>query len=530
MGLVTGLLTLPLTASICPPVNPGPPAADACDNPDADVSLQTLETGASVESVFVPWTMDGTHTPMTRGGQGADMLGVRYRLRSPRALTCLGQNTVVTADGVDGARRSESLRVYATEDPQVFTTRTLWVVLPPVSDEAQAVLNVTAGGRTFTRQLVLRSDMAFPRALGVSPTRVCRGEDVPAWAGVDRPALPGLSLGLGYSRAAVLTGAPTELVFASGATTAPFTLRADTAGTLEVTAAGFVAEQGTFVEVVDGPATLRALPQELGVMPGRGAVVRLELGCASASATTVNLTSAPAGVLGHPQVVVLSPGRLAVDVPVTASSAAPGTEATLTVTPVGGEAQSVRFVFRSQGVAPSAADLKLDEVLDGSEGIVLDAACSGAPGPLDAFAELWNAGREPVALAGLRLEVVGYGDARQTLWVSAGQSTLGPGERLLLLAETTGGNSTSSWCAGVASAQARGLVELRQGESGIYAASYEITSSDGVVDRLQRPTEGSYGVMQAWVGQSSTGTHVGRPGHVVDRPFTPGAASDAVAP
>ena len=144
----------------CPTEGFGPPPADSCDVP-VQSELASLEVGPGTfaNTPFVAWQAEDT-VVMTRGGQGGDMLGVRFRITGAKLPACLQQTTVITAPGTTPRTYALSLRTYAQADGS-RQTRTWWLA---EGFPEQFSLQSTAGGRMVTTHLSLPSSRRTPDA------------------------------------------------------------------------------------------------------------------------------------------------------------------------------------------------------------------------------------------------------------------------------------------------------------------------------------------------------------------------------
>jgi hypothetical protein len=104
------------------------PDDDTCSSPVA-ASLTSLQIGGANEDTFEPLT-EGAVVELAQGGQGSDMLGVRFRLEGADLPDCVSHSTIVTTpdEVFDLADYSSPLRTYPAGDGAA-ETKTLWLVL-----------------------------------------------------------------------------------------------------------------------------------------------------------------------------------------------------------------------------------------------------------------------------------------------------------------------------------------------------------------------------------------------------------------
>ena len=149
-------LALALAALGCGPA-PSAPPPDSCAAPSGG-SIDTLELGAATSTDLAGGTTafaplhDGDGVTLIRGGQGANMLGLKLRISGASAPTCLGQSTVIS--DTTGARITSASAPVATYDQPDSTrvTKPIWL---PGAYPSTFVVTVMAGGQSLTLHLHL---------------------------------------------------------------------------------------------------------------------------------------------------------------------------------------------------------------------------------------------------------------------------------------------------------------------------------------------------------------------------------------
>lgn len=142
-----------IVVSACgPPFDP--PDDDTCDSPAA-ATLTGVQLGDSDEETFTPLT-DGAVVQLVSGGQGADMLGVRFRLEGTDIPECITHSSAVTTPDGEFALADNDvpLRTYPV-GAGAAETKTLWLILGGSRPTSGATLFVdsTIGGADLHRSL-----------------------------------------------------------------------------------------------------------------------------------------------------------------------------------------------------------------------------------------------------------------------------------------------------------------------------------------------------------------------------------------
>ena len=134
-----------------------PPPTDSCAAPSAG-TVDSVEIGAAgaadlagQPSPFVALA-DGDGVALVHGSQGANMLGLVYRLFGAGAPACLGQHTQIN-DAAGGTITSSTppLATYAQPDGTRLT-RPLWL---PADYPMQFVVDVTCADKSLALHLHL---------------------------------------------------------------------------------------------------------------------------------------------------------------------------------------------------------------------------------------------------------------------------------------------------------------------------------------------------------------------------------------
>jgi hypothetical protein len=131
--------------------NNGPPPADTCNTP-AIGTVDTITVGRD-DDVFTAYH-DGDLPHIVRGGQGAEMMGIRLKLTGAGVPACLSQMTSYQDNGAQG-RSSSPVKTYRESDGS-YTTKALWI--PGYFPSSFSVL-VAAGGRMQSVRLGIPDDM-----------------------------------------------------------------------------------------------------------------------------------------------------------------------------------------------------------------------------------------------------------------------------------------------------------------------------------------------------------------------------------
>ena len=126
--------------------------SDTCDNPPADVTLDSLDVGLVENGRFTPFAEDEVVT-LTYGLQGSAMIGLHLRASGADVPDCLGQVTLIYKDGSIAGDLFSPLKTYAQSDG-TFRTDTAWLVLfPSVLAGDQLSIETEAGGQTYERRI-----------------------------------------------------------------------------------------------------------------------------------------------------------------------------------------------------------------------------------------------------------------------------------------------------------------------------------------------------------------------------------------
>jgi hypothetical protein len=136
---------------------PGPPPTDSCATPSGG-SVDSLEVGAAsmadlagAPTTFAP-LHDGDGMALIRGAQGANMIGLVFRVSGSAAPACLGQQTTITdASGARITGASPPLATYAQPEGTRLT-HPLWL---PADYPATFVVAVTAANQSVSLHLHL---------------------------------------------------------------------------------------------------------------------------------------------------------------------------------------------------------------------------------------------------------------------------------------------------------------------------------------------------------------------------------------
>ena len=144
-------------ALVCGCGRGAPPPTDSCAAPTAG-SVDGVEIGAAgaadlngQPSPFVALA-DGDGVPLVRGNQGANMIGLVYRVSGASAPTCLAQHTtVVDGSGNKITSSTPPLATYAQPDGTRIT-HPLWL---PADYPAQFVVDVACADKSLMRYLHL---------------------------------------------------------------------------------------------------------------------------------------------------------------------------------------------------------------------------------------------------------------------------------------------------------------------------------------------------------------------------------------
>lgn len=134
-----------------------PPATDSCATAGAGTvdSVQVGAAGANdlagQPSAFVALS-DGDGVPLIHGNQGANMIGLVYRVFGAAAPACLGQRTqIVDGSGAPITSSTPPLATYAQPDGTRLT-RPLWL---PADYPMQFVVDVTCADKALSLHLHL---------------------------------------------------------------------------------------------------------------------------------------------------------------------------------------------------------------------------------------------------------------------------------------------------------------------------------------------------------------------------------------
>lgn len=136
------------------PGDGGPPEPDSCESPES-ASFDVLEVGAGNDSQFEELTEGSVVHPVT-GGQGLDMITVRYRVEGASVPECISHETILFRDGDSGEEIGhETLPLRLHTEGAGAATNTLFVVLFGGSPQPgqPVLLRVRAGLTTVDRNL-----------------------------------------------------------------------------------------------------------------------------------------------------------------------------------------------------------------------------------------------------------------------------------------------------------------------------------------------------------------------------------------
>lgn len=173
LGLIA--LAQATSAMTCGPSNI--PEVDACSAPGSGAGITSIELGTSDESTFVP-IENGTAVTTVRGGQGASMLPVRYRLRGSSLPECIEQKTSLRSGEQQlFAEIPYQIKTYEEADGS-RTTKAFYMILD--SDPAagaRADLHLEIAGKSLDR--ILKFESGFPYSLepqlGPTPIEIAPG-------------------------------------------------------------------------------------------------------------------------------------------------------------------------------------------------------------------------------------------------------------------------------------------------------------------------------------------------------------------
>jgi hypothetical protein len=121
------------------------PESDVCRMPAATGEVTTVRILSAVTDEAL---VDGAELPITIGGQGADMIGIRLEVTGADVPACLAQETHVTAPmGEPVADFYGSLEMRETDVAGTRMSGTAWL-FPNVGIPSEATLRTTVYGVT----------------------------------------------------------------------------------------------------------------------------------------------------------------------------------------------------------------------------------------------------------------------------------------------------------------------------------------------------------------------------------------------
>ncbi len=223
------------------------PPPDDCSSPRALPALDDLELGTldydiqTGTEVFVPWDDDVGVIDIIGGLQGADMVGVAFRLRGAELPACVTHEFTLRAQNTVYTSTSYPVKTYVDEGvPNARRSDTVWMVLGdyPPGRGTTVTLEGHIGDVAISRELLVEAPMLTDMAL-LGASQLYPFESRSVELRFDRYAYAGTEIDLEVSDPAIIELDETRMVVAEYN-------------------AGYTVAVGLTARASGGPVTLRA--------------------------------------------------------------------------------------------------------------------------------------------------------------------------------------------------------------------------------------------------------------------------------